>query len=348
MTTAPPTTPSPSPTPQPAPAVAGPPLLARLSTFIAPLAGLVVVLILAAVTTPQFFTPDVGRLVLFQVGLIGIAALGQTLVLLVGGIDLSISGVMALTSVVLATYSAGSDDKLVVGIVLSVLAGLAVGLVNAGLVVLRNVPPFVATFASFVLIQGVIIAWTRGAPSGDIPSALSWLGGGRLFDFIPVPLIVFAILALAAGLVLGRSTAGRRVYATGLNQDAARMSGIRTGIVIAACYLISSLTGVLAGLVNASFIGFVDAALVRNLDLDSVAAAVIGGIALTGGKGRITQTVLGVVLLAVLLTWLIQLGAGGGAQLVVSGAVILLAVFLQGRRFFFTPSTRATPMKGKQ
>jgi ribose/xylose/arabinose/galactoside ABC-type transport system permease subunit len=107
------------------------------------------------------------------------------------------------------------------------------------------------------------------------------------------------------------------------------MSGIRVGLVTASGYVIASLTGVLAGLVNAGFIGFVDAALVRDLDLNSIAAAVIGGIALSGGKGRIRQTALGVLLLALMLTWLIQLGAGGGAQLVVSGAVILVAVWLQ-------------------
>ncbi|BDI22601.1 ABC transporter permease [Herbiconiux sp. L3-i23] len=328
-----------------APATAATPtLVSRFSSVLAPLAGLVVVLILAAVTTPQFYSLDVLRLVLFQVGLIGIAALGQTLVLLVGGIDLSISGVMALSSVVLATYSSGDDSMLVVGVLLAALAGLVVGLVNAGLVVLRNVPPFVATFATFVLIQGVIIAWTRGAPSGRIPPSLSWLGGGRIFE-IPTPLIVFAVLAIIAAVVLAKTTAGRRVYATGLNIDAARMSGVRTGLVVASCYVLSSLLGVLAGLVNSSFIGFVDSALVGNLDLDSVAAAVIGGIALTGGKGRISQTVLGVVLLSVLLTWLIQLGAGGGAQLVVSGAVILLAVFLQGRRIRLPFRTTATPSK---
>jgi ribose/xylose/arabinose/galactoside ABC-type transport system permease subunit len=331
------TTPAPAP---PQPPVARPNRLGRLSTVLPPLAGLVIVLVLAAITTPQFYSLDVMRLVLFQAGLIGIAALGQTLVLLVGGIDLSISGVMALSSVVLATYSAGSDDMLVVGVLLAAVSGLAVGLVNAGLVVLRNVPPFVATFATFVLIQGVIIAWTRGAPSGNIPPSLSWLGGGRVWG-IPTPLIVFAILAIVIAVMLTRTTAGRRVYATGLNADAARMSGVRTGVVIAACYVASSLLGVLAGLVNASFIGFVDAALVGNLDLDSVAAAVIGGIALTGGRGRVSQTVIGVALLSVLLTWLIQLGAGGGAQLVVSGAVILLAVFLQGHRFRF-PVLRST------
>lgn len=295
---------------------------------LAPLAGIAVVLVLAAVTTPGFFRPEVLRLVLFQVGIIGIVALGQTIVLLLGGIDLSQSGVVSLTSVILATYTAGSNDALAVGILLCLLAGLGVGLLNGGLVVLRAVPPFVATFATFVLLQGIIIAWTRGAPSGRIPEGLHWLGSGRVLQ-IPVPALLFVGAALLAGLILGRTTAGRAVYATGLNKDAARMSGLRVGLVVVTGYVIASLTAVAAGLVNAGFIGFVDSALVRDLDLNSIAAAVIGGIALSGGRGTIRQTVLGVVLLSVMLTWLIQLGAGGGAQLVVSGLVILVAVWLQ-------------------
>lgn len=295
---------------------------------LAPLAGLAFVLLLAAITTPNFYSPEVLRIVLFQAGIIGVAALGQTLVLLVGGIDLSIGGVASLTSVILAMYTAGDDSRLLVGILFCIIAGTAVGLLNASLVVLRNVPPFVATFATFVLLQGVIIAWTRGAPSGRIPAGLGWLGTGRIFE-IPVALIAFAVLSAIVGLVLGRSAAGRRVYAVGLNQDAARMSGIRTGMVIAVAYIVASLSGVLAGLINAGYIGFVDAALVGSMNLNSVAAAVIGGIALTGGRGRIRQTVIGTLLLACLLTWLIQLGASGGAQLVFTGGVILLAVVLQ-------------------
>ncbi|GGL33504.1 ABC transporter permease [Phycicoccus endophyticus] len=306
-------------------------VLTRLSTVLAPLAGLVLVLVLAAVTTPQMYTPDVVRIVLFQVGIIGIAALGQTLVLLTGGIDLSISGAMAMTSVVLAVTTGGSDGRLVAGVLLSLAAGLAVGLLNGGLVVLRGVPPFVATFASLVLVQGVVIAWTGGAPSGRIPAGLSWLGQGRVLGQVPVPVVVFALLALAALVVLERTTAGRRVYATGFNPDAARLSGVRPGLVVVGCYVASSLLGVVAGMVNASYIGYVDAALVRSLNLDSIAAAVIGGVALTGGRGRVGNTLLGTVMLAVLLTWLIQLGAGAGARLVVSGAVIVLAVFMQGR-----------------
>jgi len=313
----------------PAPeAVEGPGILRRALTLVAPLAGLGIVLVLAAVTTPGFYSEGVLRLVLFQAGFIGVTAVGQTLVLLIGGIDLSIGAVVGLTTVIVATYTAGDDARLGTAVLLALLAGLAVGILNGLLVVRRQVPAFVATFASFVLVQGVITAWTRGAPSGSIPDALSPLGTGRLLG-VPVPAWVFLALAVVVGVVLSRTGLGRRLYATGANERATRLSGIRTGWLIAGCYVASALIAVLAGLISAGYIGYVDARLSRSLDLNSVAAAVIGGIALTGGRGRIGQTVAGVALLAVLLTWLRQLGAGPGAQLAVSGAVILLAVWLQ-------------------
>lgn len=306
----------------------GPGALERAATVLAPLAGLGLVLLLAAVTTPGFFSGGVLRLVLFQAGLIGVTAVGQTLVLLVGGIDLSLGAVMGLTTVIIASYSGGQNGHLAVAVLLALSAGAVVGLVNALLVVRRQVPAFVATFATFVLGQGVITAWTRGAPSGNIPAALSSVGAGRLLG-VPLPTWIFLAIALIAAVVLGRTGLGRRIYATGANARATSLSGVRTGLIVGGSYVASALLGVFAGVINAGYIGYVDAQLSRSLDLNSVAAAVIGGIALTGGRGRIGQTVVGVALLAVLLSWLRQLGAGPGAQLAVSGAVILLAVWLQ-------------------
>lgn len=265
---------------------------------------------------------------LFQAGLIGVTAVGQTVVLLGRGIDLSVGAVMGLTTVIVATQTDGDGGKLPAALLLAALAGIAIGAVNAGLVVLRGVPPFVATFAVFVLVQGGITAWTRGAAAGDIPRAVQTLGSGRVLG-VPTPLWVFAAIAAAAAVVLARTSAGRRLYATGANPRAARLSGIRTGRVIAAGYVASALLAVLAGLISAGYAGHVDAQLSRSLDLNSLAAAVIGGVALSGGKGHIGHTVLGVALLAVLIVWMIQLGAGTGGQLAVQGAAILLATWLR-------------------
>jgi ribose/xylose/arabinose/galactoside ABC-type transport system permease subunit len=303
---------------------------AQLAAALAPVAGVLAVLVIATVTTPELYERNSVTLILFLAGLIGITAVGQTIVLLTGGIDLSIGAVIGLTTVIVATQTDGRGAALPGAIALAALAGLAIGMANAGLVLLREVPPFVATFATFVLVQGAITAWTRGAPSGDIPDALAPIGANKLAA-IPVPLWLFAALALTTAVVLGRTTLGRRLYATGANRRAASLSGVRTGRVIAGAYVVSALLAVFAGLIDAAYIGHVDAQLSRSLNLDSVAAAVIGGVALTGGRGHIGQTAAGVALLAVLLVWMLELGAGVGGQLAVEGAAILLAAWLQHR-----------------
>lgn len=301
-----------------------------LGTALAPLSGLAVLLAAAAVLTPEFFARANMTLVMFQAGLIGITAVGQTVVLLGRGIDLSVGAVMGLTTVIVAVHTDGDGGRLPAAIAIAVLAGLAIGLVNAGLVVLRGVPPFVATFAVFVMVQGAITAWTRGAPAGDIPDALRPLGSDRPLG-VPLPLWLFAAVAVVAAAVLARTSAGRRLYATGANPRATALSGVRTGRVIAASYLACALLAVLAGLISAGYAGHVDAQLSRSLDLNSLAAAVIGGVALTGGRGHIGHTVIGVLLLSVLIVWMIQLGAGIGGQLAVEGAAILAATWLRQR-----------------
>src|SRR4028119_838833 len=143
--------------------------LRRALTLVAPLGGLALVLLLAAVTTPGFYSAGVLQLVLFQAGLIGVTAVGQTLVLLVGGIDLSIGAVVGLTTVIVASWTLGADEDLGVAVLLVLAAGAGVGLLNALLVVLRQVPAFVDTFATSVLVQGALPAGTRGAPRGSPP-----------------------------------------------------------------------------------------------------------------------------------------------------------------------------------
>lgn len=301
---------------------------------LAPLAGIAVVLVLAAITTPEMFHLDALRLVAFQIGIVGITAIGQTLVLLTGGIDLSVGAVIGLTTVIVADQSGASGQSLASGLILALAAGVVVGGVNAALILLRGVPPFVATFATFVLVQGAITAWTNGAPSGSIPSALDTLGVSQPLG-VPTAAWIFLGVALIAGALLARTTIGRRIYAAGLNRRAAQLSGIRSLPLFSAAYITSALLAVLAGLIYGGYVGHVDAQLSHTLNLDSIAAAVIGGVALTGGRGSIANTVVGVVLLALLLVWMVQLGAGAGGQLVIEGFVILLAAWLQSGRSSF-------------
>lgn len=292
--------------------------------------GLALVLAAAAILTPQFYTGgNLGDL-LRQIGFLGVAAIGQTFVLLVAGIDLSVGAVIGLAMVVTAQLTNGSDRLLALALVVAVLAGLAAGLMNAGLVVGRRVPPFVATFATFTLAAGAISAWTKGAPSGTIPPALAWLGAKNVVG-VPTPILIFAILLAVAAFTLNRTTYGRRVYATGANPAASRLSGVPTRVITASAYVICALLALLSGLMTSGYSGYVDNYLSHNLNLDSIAAVVVGGTALTGGRGGVGVTAIGVVLIAVLVNFMGLLGAGKAGQLLIEGAVILAAVWLQTR-----------------
>lgn len=301
--------------------------ITRLATSVG---GIAVVFVLAAVFTPAFYTAANLADVFRQIGIIGVAAVGQTFVLLVAGIDLSVGAFIGMSMVMVAQFTAGSDGALPLAILGVAGFGLVGGLLNAGLVVGRKVPPFVATFAVFILIQGLISAWTQGSPSGRIPPGLSWLGAKSIAG-VPTPMIIFVVVLAVAAFVLTRTTYGRRIYATGSNPVAARMSGIPTGVIVASAYVVCALLAVLAGLMTSGYTGYVDNYLSRSLNLDSVAAAVVGGVALSGGKGGVGRTTLGVVLLAVLINFVGLLGAGNAGQLLIEGAVILGAVWLQNR-----------------
>ncbi|HEY3687005.1 MAG TPA: ABC transporter permease [Streptosporangiaceae bacterium] len=292
--------------------------------------GIAIVLAAAAVLTPEFYSGGNLDDLLRQIAFIGVAAVGQTFVLLVAGIDLSVGAVLGLAMVVSAQLTNGSNRLLPLALLAAVGLGLGAGLMNAGLVVARRVPPFVATFATFTLVAGGLSAWTKGAPSGTIPPALAWIGAKSVLG-VPTPIVIFAVLLAVAAFVLNRTTYGRRVYATGANPSASRLSGVPTRAVTASAYVICALTALLSGLMTSGYSGYVDNYLSHNLNLDSIAAAVVGGTALTGGKGGVGVTTIGVVLIAVLVNFMGLLGAGKAGQLLIEGAVILAAVWLQTR-----------------
>lgn len=300
-----------------------------LATF-APLSSLVVILVVAALFAPAFFGPSNLVNVARQAAVLGIVAIGQTFVLLVRGIDLSVGAVMGAAMVIAAEATGGRDDAIWFAVVLAFAIALAIGSANALLVVWRRVPPLVATLAMLILIEGARLAWTQGVPSGSLPTGMRIVGVGRVAG-VPIPVLIFAAVAIVAAVVLRRTAYGRVVYATGSNPTAARLSGVRTRLVASSAFILCSLLAMLAGLLLTGYIGYVDRYLGQGFDLDSIAAAVVGGTALTGGRGSVEGTVLGVLFIAALLNVLVLLNAGVAAQLVVKGLVIVGAVALQQR-----------------
>jgi ribose transport system permease protein len=297
----------------------------------APAIGLLATLGVAAVVTPEFYSPDNLVNVLRQAAILGVVAVGQTFVLLTAGIDLSVGGVMGMSLIIAAQVSGGSDSALGLAVLVALLVGVLVGATNAFLVVKRNVPPFVATLAMFILLEGARDAWTRGIPSGSIPNALQFFGQGAIGP-IPVPLAIVAVIGACSLYALTRTTYGRCLYAVGANERAAYLSGIRVGLHKTSAYVVCSVLAIVGGLVLSGYIGYVDRYLGQGFELDSIAASVVGGVSLAGGKGGVGGAMAGVLLLAVLTNIVIFLNFGESAQLFVKGAVIIAAVALQARR----------------
>lgn len=295
---------------------------------IAPVAGLLVVLLLALALAPEFYRSSnlttVGR----QIAILAVIAIGQTVVLIAGGIDLSVGAVMAFGMVIVARLSSGDDGQVLVALLVALGAGVAIGLLNAFLVVVRRVPPFVATLATLILIRGVQTAWTRGVPSGSLPSFLTTLGQSTWMG-VPVPLVIGAVLGAGAAFVMRSTTYGRWACSAGSNPGAARVAGVPTGAVLTIAFVVCSLFAVVGGLLLAGYVGYVDQYIGQGYDLDSIAAAVVGGAALTGGRGGIGRSIVGAATIACLLNLIVLSGADQWLQLVVKGSVIVLAVAVQ-------------------
>ncbi len=284
------------------------------------------ILLAAAILTPGLYSSQTIFVMLRQASQLGIVAIGQTLALLVAGLDLSVSGVIVLTSVIIANVGAGQDSNLLLAILVALGFGELIGLANGLLITRRNVPPFVATLGVLVLVEGAQNAYTRGVPGGFVPAGLNVMNAA--LGPIPVPVVLWILLSIGFIIILRRTPYGRRIYAVGSNREAARLSGIRVGRVLLTVYILSSLMAATAGIVLTGYIGYVDRFLGQGLDLDSIAAAVVGGTTFTGGRGGLAGTAAGVLLIQILSTMALLLGLDVQVQLIIKGLVVIGAVAL--------------------
>lgn len=291
---------------------------------------LVVLVVISAVVSPVFLSVRNVSNLLKQAASLGVAAVGQTFVILTGGIDLSVAAVVALMSVLAANLMAG-EDRLVLPVVLfCLLVATLIGFVNGLLVTKLKIPAFIATLGMILLVQGVRFLYTGGAPKGSIPEALRFWGRGSVGP-IPTALILWIVIALCGAAILHYTTFGRQLYAVGGNRNAANLSGISVdGITIAAYTICSFLAGV-AGLMLTGYIGLADNWLGRGYELDSIAAVVVGGTILEGGKGSMLSSIAGVLIIVVLYNLVLLLGLDEETQRIVKGVAVLIAVALYMR-----------------
>jgi inositol transport system permease protein len=302
------------------------------------LLGLVLVL---SIATPSFLQPQNLINVVRQISVIGLLAIGVTVVIISTGIDLSLGSVLALASVVAASVAQSPDwaRPMYPGLQLPVLvafgAGLAVGalcgLINGALIAGFRIPPFIATLGMMTAARGVALIYSNGRPISGLKEEFNFIGQGSILG-IPVPIIILAIVAVGAHLMLHNTRFGRHVYAVGGNEQAARVSGLNLTRIKILIYVFAGLLAGLGGLVLSARIGSGQPTLGQGAELDAIAAAVIGGTSFAGGIGTIWGTLVGALIIGVINNGLDLLNVSPFSQQVVKGVIIVIAIIIDERK----------------
>lgn len=280
-----------------------------------------VLVIASDVFSPTFLRRDNVVNMLMQFAPLGIVVIGQVFVILVGGLDLSVASVMA-TAAVIATGFDGTNASAPAIFGATVAMCMCSGLLNGLLVTKRQVSPFLATFATAVVLEGLRFAYTQGAPSGNVPPVFHEMGTGFAAG-LPVNILILAACATVFGVLLHRSTFGRRIFMVGGNSESARLVGVRPDLVRIVCYVLSSLLAGLAGLILSGFVGIVDNWVGKGFELDSIVAAVMGGVALSGGRGTLPGGLMGAAILIIVFNIVLLIGMPVQAQTIVKGVIII-------------------------
>jgi len=291
---------------------------------------IVLLLLLARIVSSGFLTPTHMLNVARQASGLGIVTIGQTIVIITGGIDLSNGMVITLVDIVAATILRGKDTLLFPVILLCLAIGCLIGLVNGLLITKVKIPPLIETLGMFGILKGTAYVITSGAPKGDIPPSLNFVGSGFIGP-IPTQVFFWVGFTILAIIVMHKTPFGRYIYAVGGNTRAARLSGVKTDRVVISAYIISSVLAAVAGLILAGYIGTGSLSLGEGYNLNSVAAAVVGGTAFSGGSGTIIGSTGGALFLAILISLLRFLGLPYSNQLMVQGAILAIAIYFQSR-----------------
>jgi ribose/xylose/arabinose/galactoside ABC-type transport system permease subunit len=296
--------------------------------------GLILVLLLSVVIlsfiSDAFLTVNNLMNVLRQVSINGILAVGMTLVILTAGIDLSIGSLMAVSAVIAASIVAGNPDAVFLALVAGIAASGVLGGVTGTMSTKLNVAPFIATLAMMTIARGIALIYTNGRPITIDSSAFRYLGQGYIGP-VPVPVVIFALVTAIVSFILYKTKFGRYIYAVGGNENAANVSGIRVHRVKIWVYIINGALSGLAGILLASRISSGQPNSGLGYELDAIAAVVIGGTSLFGGRGTMLGTIVGVLIIGVINNGLNLLNVSSYWQQIIKGLIIAGAVILDQR-----------------
>ncbi len=273
----------------------------------------------------RFGTPDNLQTIAIAAAPFALIALGQTLVILTGGIDLSVGSVIALSAMAAAATVKDHPERLWLSLVVAMLVGLAAGAINGFLVSKVNVPPFIATLGMLTTASGLAYVVGQGAPINGLPQNFGEIANNQILG-LQIPVIVMIVGILALALIMKRTSYGMRVYAVGGNPVAAQIAGVKTTRILFSVYALSGLLAGLSGVMLASRVISGPPNLGQGYELDAIAAVVIGGASLLGGRGSILGTALGLFLIQTLNNGLDILLVPAYWQSVIKGTLIVAAV----------------------
>lgn len=283
------------------------------------LLGIIVVI---GIISPQSVLPDQLMIVIAQSVPLILAAAGQSIVILVGGIDLSIYSVIMLTNVVSCSIIAGNPEKNLTAIVVSLLLGVLVGLINGLGINYAGIPDFVMTLGMSVILQGIVYTYSKGSPIGSIRGFLDTLSNGKLGS-IPYSVIFVSVVIGLLMFMLYKTTFGKRLYATGGNSVASMISGVKVRIVRTTAYALCGLLTAMSGLMLSGFVRVASLGLGSDYVMNSIAATILGGAAFSGGLLRLENTVVGALLLGFLMNLLTILNVAQSGKYIMQGVVIV-------------------------
>lgn len=293
-----------------------------------PFIGLILLVIIISILNSAFLEPSNLFNLLRQVSINGLIAFGMTFVILTGGIDLSVGSTLALSSALVAILMVFGVDG-IIAIIIGCIFGAVLGAINGFLITLGKMAPFIATLATMTVFRGVTLVITDGNPITNLNGSYAFkLFGRGYFIGIPVPAITMFITFIILYVILHKTIFGRQTYAMGGNEKAAFISGIKVNKLKVCIYGLAGLMSALAGAILTSRLNSAQPTAGMSYELDAIAAVVLGGTSLTGGKGRIVGTLIGVLIIGVLNNGLNLLGVSSFYQQVVKGVVIIIAVLI--------------------
>lgn len=299
---------------------------------IAPFIGLILIIIIITAINPSFLSMSNILNVLRQVSINALIAFGMTFVILTGGIDLSVGSILALTGAVTAGMMASGIDP-ILAMLLGLFLGAVLGAINGVIIAKGKVAPFIATLATMTIYRGLTLVYTEGRPVSGLGDSMAFqmLGKGYFLG-IPVPVVTMIVSFGILYFILKKTTFGRRVYAVGGNEEASVLSGINADRIKIYVYSLVGALAALASLILTSRLNSAQPTAGNMFELDAIAAVVLGGTSLTGGRGWIVGTLIGALIIGVLNNGLNLIGVSSFFQQVVKGAVILLAVLLDRKK----------------